>query len=83
MGRGPVIKRVIDVPMQIHVQQEPDGSWVAVLPAWQLPAGMIAHGDSQLEAVRALKERASKMWGEGDGTSETTRHIRAAQSRSY
>ena len=68
MKRSPVFKYVEDVPMRIHTQQEPDGTWVAVMPGWRLNEIMTT-GETEDGAILCLKEQVLKIWemkpGEG------------------
>jgi len=61
MNRGPVIHRVVLVPMQICTQQE-GNRVVAVMPSWTLPTRMIAEGSDTDEAISVLREMMSDYW---------------------
>jgi len=61
MNRGPVIHRVVLVPIQICTHQEGDKR-VAVMPGWTLPIGMIAEGSDEDEAISALRQMMSGYW---------------------
>ena len=63
MIRSPVVRRMVNIPMEIKVQKEGD-RWVAVMPAYIFPVGMIAEGDSMMAAEKSLKRVfSSVMWG--------------------
>lgn len=61
MKRGPVIHRVVLVPMQIYTQQEEDKT-IAVMPGWILPAGITAEGKDIDDAVSKLRGMMSDYW---------------------
>lgn len=60
--RGPVIRRVVNVPMRVEVQQEPDGTWVAVLPGYSLSPIMAVGLTSEAGALQELKRKLRKVW---------------------
>lgn len=62
MNRSPVFKYIEDIPMEIHTQREPDGTWVAVLPAWKLVEVLVTRG-TEASAIAALKNKLNVAWG--------------------
>ena len=65
--RGPVEYRVVLMPMQIKVQREGD-AFVAAMPAWQLPVGLIAEGCRLECAVENLANRMREHWSPSSTT---------------
>ena len=61
MRRGHVEDRVVLMPMMIKTQME-GGAIVAVMPAWQLPTGLIVEGDSLEDALENLASRMREHW---------------------
>ena len=51
--RGPVVPVTVDWPLTVKTQQEPDGTWVAVLPGYQFHERW-AQGATQEQAVNQL-----------------------------
>lgn len=62
MTRGPVIKRVINMPMRVEVQQESENEWVALMPAYVMQQVLVT-AQTEGDALRELKHKMRKMWG--------------------
>lgn len=61
MDRGDVVEYVTPMPMQIKLQRE-GNRVVAMLPAYNLPMGMMAKADSMDDAIEALRVKVRKCW---------------------
>jgi hypothetical protein len=61
MNKGPVIYRVLLVPMKICTQTEGERT-VAIMPAWTLPKETIADGLDIDDAVSNLREKMAIYW---------------------
>jgi len=61
MARGEVVEYVTYMQTQIRLQREGD-KVVAMLPAYQLPFGMVVEADSTDEAIEALMVKVRKYW---------------------
>lgn len=62
MTRGPVVKIVVSLPMRIHAQKEGDKT-VLLMPAWQLPHGLLVDGVDMDDALKKLEEKMRQYWG--------------------
>lgn len=61
MKRGEVIEQVSLMPMKIKLQREGD-NLVAVMPAWQLPFGLMVERDNYDDALEALRLKMYEYW---------------------
>ena len=62
MNRSDVVKHVVLMPMRVHAQQEGDKT-VLLMPAWQLPHGLLVTGVDMDDALEKLEEKMRQYWG--------------------